>query len=87
MTAKEWLSQVRLQSANLNSLKDRLARYRDLATQRTAHYRSGPGGQRRVSSVEEYACKIAHLERETMDGRDVEALLGVERKEGADAPA
>ena len=29
----------------------------------------------------------ALIERETMDGRDVEALLGVERKEGADAPA
>ena len=29
----------------------------------------------------------ALIERETMDGRDVEALLGVERKEVADAPA
>ena len=33
------------------------------------------------------ALAAALIERETMDGRDVEALLGVERKEEPDAPA
>lgn len=65
MTAKEFLSQARGMKVRIEALEERRARYRDLATRRTAHYHSEPGGgTRRVSSVEEYALKIVDLDAE-----------------------
>lgn len=85
MTAKEYLQQLRWKNARINSLLERQARYRDLATRRTASYRGMPGGGvNRVSSVEEYACKAADLAREIdrrIDEyvdltREIEAAIG-----------
>lgn len=61
MTAKEFLEQARDMETRIEALKERRQRYEDLAQSCTAHYRSGPGGTRRVSSVEEYAVKLADL--------------------------
>ena len=63
------------------ALQERGQRYEDLATRATAHYRAGPGGgTRRVSSVEEYAVKLADLSRDMAARADIyaEALRGIE---------
>lgn len=64
MTAKEYLQQARGMQLRLEALQERRQRYEDLASGATAHYRSGPGGTKRVSSVEEYAVKLADLSEE-----------------------
>ncbi len=64
MTAKDYLQQARGMKLRIVALNERRQRYEDLATSATAHYRSGPGGTRRVSSVEEYAVKLADLSEE-----------------------
>ncbi|HIS92756.1 MAG TPA: hypothetical protein IAA84_07025 [Candidatus Alectryocaccomicrobium excrementavium] len=65
MTAKEYLRQLSRKDARIKALLERQRRYRELAERRTAVYRDMPGGgQRHVSSVEEYATKIIDLERE-----------------------
>lgn len=64
MTAREYLQQARGMMARLEAMNERRQRYEDLATSATAHYRSGPGGTRRVSNVEEYAVKMADLSAE-----------------------
>ncbi|MBO5917387.1 MAG: hypothetical protein J6Q14_01310 [Oscillospiraceae bacterium] len=82
MTAKEYLGQVRHAERRIAALKARKIKYQELAAQRTAHYRQGPGGStRRVSSVEDYACRIVDLERE-MDrriGEYVDLIHEIER--------
>lgn len=64
MTAREYLQQARGMMSRLEAMNERRQRYEDLATSATAHYRSGPGGTHRVSSVEEYAIKMADLSAE-----------------------
>ena len=64
MTAREYLWQARNMATRLEALNERRQRYEDLATSATAHYRSGSGGTKRVSSVEEYAVKMADLSSE-----------------------
>lgn len=80
MTAKEYLNQARNMQTRLEALNERRQRYEDLATSATAHYRSGPGGTRRVSSVEEYAVKLADLSAEMKIRADIyaEALHEIE---------
>ena len=80
MTAKEYLQQARGMMARLEAMNERRQHYEDLATSVTAHYRSGPGGSRRVSSVEEYAIKMADLSAEMniRAGIYVEALREIE---------
>ena len=74
MTAKEYQSQARWSDAKLDALRERIQRYRDLATRRTAVYRSMPGGgTRNTSSVEEYTLKIVDLEREIVERVDAYA--------------
>ena len=63
------------------ALQERRRLYEDLATNATAHYRAGPGGgTRRVSSVEEYAVKLADLSRDMAARAEIyaEALRGIE---------
>ena len=65
MTAKEYLGQVRHAERRIAALRARKLKYQELAAQRTAHYRQGPGGHtQRISSVEDYACRIVDLEWE-----------------------
>ena len=64
MNAKEYLSQLRFRSAKIDALLERRAKYRDLALRCTTLYRGSPGGTLRVSSVEEYVCRIVDLEQE-----------------------
>lgn len=64
MTPKEYLQQARHMRTRMDALEGRRQRYLDMATKSTAHYRSGPGGTRRVSSVEEGAVKLADLAEE-----------------------
>lgn len=74
MTAKEYLQQARGMQLRLEALQERRQRYEDLATSATARYRSGPGrSTRRVSSVEEYAVKLADLSREMEARADIYA--------------
>lgn len=71
------------------ALQERRQRYEDLATSATAHYRSGPGGTKRVSSVEEYAIKLADLSREMQLRADLfaEELRKIEAAIDAVEPA
>lgn len=81
MTAKEYLQQARGMLTRIRALEERRQRYEDMATSATAHYRSGPGGSiRRVSSVEEYAIKLADLSEEMRLRVEIyaEALLQIE---------
>lgn len=81
MTPKEYLLQARGMRTRMEALEERRRHYEDLAQSCTAHYRQGPGGTtRRVSSVEEYAVKMADLSREMQIRADVyaEALRRIE---------
>ena len=81
MTAREYVEQARRMRVRLEALEDRRRHYEDLATNATAHYRAGPGGgTRRVSSVEEYAVKLADLSRDMAVRADIyaEVLRGIE---------
>ena len=81
MTAREYVEQARGMRARLEALEERRRHYEDLATNATAHYRAGPGGgTRRVSSVEEYAVKLADLSRDMAARADIyaEALRDIE---------
>lgn len=81
MTAREYVEQARGMRVRLEALEERRRHYEDLATNATAHYRAGPGGgTRRVSSVEEYAVKLADLSRDMAVRADIyaEALRGIE---------
>lgn len=80
MTAQEYLWQALNMQTRLDALQERRRRYEDLATSATAHYRSGPGGTRRVSSVEEYAVKMADLSEEMQIRANIyaEALKEIE---------
>ena len=65
MTAKEVLLQLARKDARIESMRERLARYQELAQGSRSRLRSVPGGgQRRNSSVEEYVSKIVDLTRE-----------------------
>ena len=65
MTAKEVLGQLARKDARIESMRERLARYQELAQGSRSRLRSVPGGgQRRNSSVEEYVSKIVDLTRE-----------------------
>lgn len=64
MSPRDYLQQARGMRLRIEALNERRQRYEDLATSATAHYRSGPGGTKRVSSVEEYAVKLADLSEE-----------------------
>ena len=64
MTPRDYLQQARGMATRLEALNERRQRYESLATSATAHYRSGPGSTKRVSSVEEYAVKLADLSAE-----------------------
>ena len=65
MTAKEVLLQLARKDARIESMRERLARYQELAQGSCSRLRSVPGGgQRRNSSVEEYVSKIVDLTRE-----------------------
>ena len=76
MTAKEYLRQLSRKDTRIKALIERQRRYRELAERRTAVYRDTlGGGQRRVSSVEEYAVKIVDLEREIVQRIDEYAGL------------
>lgn len=81
MTAREYVEQARGMRARLEALEERRSHYEDLATNATAHYRAGPGGgTRRVSSVEEYAVKLADLSRDMAARAEIyaEALRQIE---------
>ena len=82
MDARQYLMQARGMRARIDALRERRQRYADLATRRTAHYRPDPGGgTNRVSSVEEYACKMADLDRDLARriGMYAQLILDVER--------
>ena len=82
MTAKEFLQQARGMRTRMEALRDRRRQYEDLAQSCVARYRPGPGGStRRVSSVEEYATKLADLSREMQLRADLYAdtLRQIER--------
>ena len=65
MTAKEVLGQLARRDARIESMRERLARYQELAQGSRSRLRSvSGGGQRRNSSVEEYVSKIVDLTRE-----------------------
>lgn len=65
MTAKEYLSQLRFKSAKINSLRERAARYRDLATGCTPKYGATPGGVGgNGSKLADAVEKIVQLESE-----------------------
>ena len=90
MTAKEFLQQARGMRTRLDALEERRRHYEDMAQSCTARYRSGPGGStRRVSSVEEYAVKLADLSREMQLRADIyaEELRKIERAIDAVEPA
>ena len=89
MTPKEYLQQARHMRTRMDALEERRQRYLDMATKSTAHYRSGPGGTRRVSSVEEGAVKLADLAEEMRIRSDIyaEALRGIEAAIDAVEPA
>lgn len=68
MTAKEYLSQLRFRNAKVNSLRERVARYRDMATRITPAYGGMPGGGGGAASkTEEAVIKIAHLQEEMQE--------------------
>lgn len=85
MTARDYLWQARNMQTRLDALNERRQRYEDIATSATAHYRSGPGGTRRVSSVEEYAVKLADLSAEMKIRADIYAEVLKEIEAAIDA--
>lgn len=65
MTPKEYLSQIRFRNAKINSLRERAARYRDMATRCTAKYGAMPGGGGgNGSKIADAVEKIMQLEAE-----------------------
>ena len=67
MTAKDVLAQLARKDARIEGMRERLARYQELAQGSRSRLRSVPGGgQRRNSSVEEYVSKIVDLTREVV---------------------
>ena len=83
MTARAFLEQARNMDRRIEALRERRQHYEDLAASCTAKYRQGPGGStRRVSSVEEYDCKIADLDRELYERieRYAETCREIERE-------
>ena len=65
MTTKDYLRQLSRKDARIEAMRERQRRYRELAQGSAARLRNVPGGgQRQVSSVEEYALRIVDLERE-----------------------
>ena len=69
MTTREYLRQLSRRGARIEAMRERQRRYRELAQGSAAHLCNVPGGgQRQVSSVEEYAVRMIDLERE-MDRR------------------
>lgn len=86
MTAKEYLSQLRFRHARVNSLRERIARYRDLATRCTPAYGGMPGGGGgNGSKTEEAVLKIAQLSTEMQERIDEIAELTVEIEAVIDA--
>ena len=65
MTTREYLRQLSRRGARIEAMRERQRRYRELAQGSAAHLCNVPGGgQRQVSSVEEYAVRMIDLERE-----------------------
>ena len=65
MTTKDYLRQLSRKDARIEAMRERQRRYRELAQGSAAHLCNVPGGgQRQVSSVEEYAVRMIDLERE-----------------------
>ena len=65
MTTREYLRQLSRRGVRIEAMRERQRRYRELAQGSAAHLCNVPGGgQRQVSSVEEYAVRMIDLERE-----------------------
>ena len=74
MTAKEVLGQLARKDARIESMRERLARYQELAQGSRSRLRSVPGGgQRRNSSVEEYVDLTRAIEA-TIDALEDERM-------------
>lgn len=74
MEARTYLSQALRSGVRIEALRERRERYRQLAEQGGTLYRYSAGGTLRVSSVEEYGCRMADLAREME--RRIDALAG-----------